>query len=158
VKNQSRPTLRAVSRFGFLFVLAFAVPSVSRAQAIAPEDNVYASGTYASNFTTAPPATIAAEPASDSSSTTASPAADDSNWHFIVAPYLWFPGVHGIVGKDAINANISASAGDLLSHFRFGLMGVVEADRKRILLPLDIMWVRLGDDKGFPNTSRYLCR
>jgi hypothetical protein len=31
-------------------------------------------------------------------------------------------------------------------------MGVVEPRYKRIVMPLDIMWIRLGDDRALPNT------
>jgi hypothetical protein len=86
-----------------------------------------------------------------STGTTASPnAATDNDWHLAIAPYLWFPGVHGTVGALGHEASIDASPGDLLSHFRFGLMGLVEARHKQLLLPIDIVWVRLGDDKALP--------
>jgi hypothetical protein len=75
---------------------------------------------------------------------------DDGGWHLAVGPYLWFPGVHGTVGARGRSIGVHATAGDLLSHFRFGLMGAVEARHKRLLLPLDMMWVRLGDDKALP--------
>ena len=82
-----------------------------------------------------------------SSSTAAAP---DDGWHFVVAPYLWLTGVHGTAGTPTRELSIHASAGDLLSHFRFGLMGLVEADHKRIVLPLDIIWARLGDNQALP--------
>jgi outer membrane receptor protein involved in Fe transport len=69
----------------------------------------------------------------------------------MIAPYLWFPGVHGTIGGPNEQLGFSASPGDLLSHFRFGLMGVVEPRYKRVLLPLDIFWVRLGDDRAIDN-------
>jgi hypothetical protein len=72
---------------------------------------------------------------------------DDSGWHIAMSPYLWFPGVHGTTGKNGHNLSIHASPGDLLSNFRFGLMGAVEVRRKRLLLNTDLMWVRLEDDK-----------
>jgi hypothetical protein len=87
-----------------------------------------------------PSATPAPAPAS---------AADDA-WHFSLSPYLWFPGVHGTVGANGHDASVHASAGDLLSHFRFGLMATAELRRKRFLIPVDMMWVRLGDDKALP--------
>jgi hypothetical protein len=86
----------------------------------------------------------------------ATTAADDSDWHFAISPYLWLPGMHGIIGTDNLNANVSASPADLLSNFRFGLMGAFDSRYKRIVLPLDFMWVRLGDSKGFPNTPEEL--
>src|SRR5262249_46606566 len=75
---------------------------------------------------------------------------EDANWHVSASPYLWFPGMHGTVGLRGQDAKVSASAGDLLSHFRFGLMGAAELRRKRLVTSVDIMWVRLGDDKSVP--------
>lgn len=76
-------------------------------------------------------------------------------WHFTVTPYLWFPGVHGTVGAFNRDVGVHASAWDLLSHLRFGLMGTAEARRGHIVLPLDIFWVRLRDDDAnpFPNLN-----
>jgi hypothetical protein len=54
------------------------------------------------------------------------------------------------VGARGRDASFSASPGDLLSHFRFGLMGAVEARHKRLLVPIDVMWVRLEDEKAIP--------
>ena len=89
-------------------------------------------------------------------SSSAGPAPADSShsntpeWHFDVSPYLWIPGVHGTVGSLGRDASVHATPRDLISNFRFGLMGAVEARRKWLLLPLDIMWVRLGDSKALP--------
>jgi hypothetical protein len=87
-----------------------------------------------------------------STGTTASntAATTDDGWHFVVAPYLWLTGIHGTAGTANREVAVHASAGDLLSHFRFGLMGLVEADHKRIVLPLDIIWARLGDNQALP--------
>jgi hypothetical protein len=73
-----------------------------------------------------------------------------SDWRASVSPYLWFPGAQGTVGAFNRDANISASAIDLLSHFRFGLMGEADTRWKRLVLPLDLAWVRLADDKAVP--------
>jgi hypothetical protein len=79
--------------------------------------------------------------------------ASESDWHLTVSPYLWFPGVHGnIVGPNGGEFGFSASPGDMLSHVRIGLMGVVEPRYKRIVMPLDIMWIRLGSDRALPHT------
>ena len=77
-------------------------------------------------------------------------AADDDHWHIAISPYLWFAGVHGTVGALGRTASVHASAGDVLSKFNIGLMGAVEARRKRFLLPVDFMWIKLSDDKGLP--------
>src|SRR5215469_572975 len=46
--------------------------------------------------------------------------------------------------------SIHATPGDLLSNFRFGLMGFTEARRKWLILNTDLMWVRLGTSKALP--------
>jgi hypothetical protein len=106
--------------------------------------------------TTSQPPAVSEPEASTPGAANATATADDSDWHFVVAPYLWFPGIHGIIGTEALNAHVSASPADLLSRFRFGLMGAFDTRYKRVVLPLDFMWVRLGDSKGFPNTPQEL--
>jgi len=76
-----------------------------------------------------------------------------SDWHFAVSPYLWLPGVHGTIGAQGHEASIHASPGDLLSHFRFGLMGLVDTRYKRIVIPVDVMWIRLGANNALPLTD-----
>jgi hypothetical protein len=75
---------------------------------------------------------------------------DDGGWHIAVSPYLWLPGVHGTVGVAGKAASFRASPSDLLSHFKFGLLGFVEARHGRILTSLDMMFMRLGDDRAVP--------
>jgi hypothetical protein len=72
------------------------------------------------------------------------------DWQVSVSPYLWLPGVHGTVGAFDRDAGVSASPIDLLSHLRFGLMGDADARWKRLVLPLDLIWGRLADDKAVP--------
>jgi len=78
------------------------------------------------------------------------PYAAPDTWHISFLPYLWFAGMHGTTGIRGINASFRASPGDLLSHFNFGLMGTLEARRNRLVLPVDMMWLRLSDDKALP--------
>ena len=72
------------------------------------------------------------------------------DWQVSVSPYLWLPGVHGTVGAFDRDANVSVSPGELLSHFRFGLMGTADVRWKRLVLPLDVIWARFADDKALP--------
>ena len=72
------------------------------------------------------------------------------DWQVAASPYLWLPGVHGTVGAFDRDASVSASPIDLLSHFRFGLMGAADARWKRLVLPLDLIWGRLADDRAVP--------
>src|SRR5271165_5665960 len=78
---------------------------------------------------------------------------NDDGWHFIIAPYLWFPGLSGTVGARGHDASVHVSASDVLSNFNFGLMGAVQASKDRLVFPVDFMWVRLDDDKGLPSTD-----
>jgi hypothetical protein len=82
------------------------------------------------------------------SQTTIAPSPDD--WYEVVNIYLWFPGMHGTVGAGGKLTSVHASATDLLSNFRFGLMGEVDFHHKRFIAPVDLMWVRLGDDTALP--------
>jgi hypothetical protein len=74
-------------------------------------------------------------------------------WHVSVSPYLWLTGVHGIAGGDQRTVSVHASPADLLSNFRFGLMGTTEVSRSRFVAPIDMIWARLGDDKALPPTA-----
>lgn len=74
----------------------------------------------------------------------------DSSWHLDLSPYLWFAGAHGTVGALGRNVSMHASAGDLLSHANFGLMGAAEARKKRFLLNGDLLWIRLSDSRALP--------
>ena len=132
-----------------------------RAQATLPQRNTAAvnddepvsSSAVPDAALTAQPPAPNADPAATAPSPAAAATASESDWHFAISPYLWFPGVHGSVGDpNGGQIGFKASPGDLLSHFRFGLMGVVEPRYKRIVMPLDIMWIRLGDDRALPNS------
>jgi hypothetical protein len=140
--------------------LLLAAAGPSRAQTIPsqPERGTYVlaisgvgSGAAATPLTGKPPASE--EQVGSPNSAPASTAADEVGWHLVVSPYLWFPGVHGTVGVGGRDASVHASPGDLLSHFRFGLMGTLEARYKRLVLPVDIIWVRLGDEKALPGPN-----
>ena len=138
----------------FTFVLAFfslAVASRGHAQT-PPTGGAYLFRTSGENSNPAPfpgPSSVAYFSASvPPQAHTTSP---NDKWSFAVSPYLWFPGVRGTaVGPNGRGISFRASPGDLLSHFRFGLMGAVEANRKRLVITGDLLWVRLKDDKAIP--------
>jgi hypothetical protein len=77
----------------------------------------------------------------------------DDQLHLGFAPYLWFAGVHGYAGALGHNVGVKASPGDLLSHADIGLMGTLEARKGPWLVPVDIMWLALSDDKGLPEND-----
>jgi hypothetical protein len=80
----------------------------------------------------------------------ATPASPDDDWHVGVTPYIWFAGLHGAVGILGHDIGLHASFGDILSYLNIGLMGEVEARKKRVLLVTDLIWMRLSDEKGIP--------
>ena len=142
--------------YAFVFSLAVACPG--RAQVATSQGDVPALQTQAFDSNPAPDAGTTdlpaardtdSQPAKKSTPQNASHAVE-SDWHLDIAPYLWFPGVHGSVGGPRLEASVHASAADLLSHFRFGLMGLADLRYKRVLMPVDVMWVRLGDDAALP--------
>jgi hypothetical protein len=52
-----------------------------------------------------------------------------------------------VYGHDAA---MHVSPGDLLSHFRIGLMANMEARKNRFVIPLDFMWIKLRADHATP--------
>jgi hypothetical protein len=135
-----------------LFLLGAAYPC--HAQATPLRSGEYLLGNDGLNSTAAPSADVTAElPAPDQSgSGTASAGAtgNDDQWHFSLSPYLWFAGTHGTVGAFGRDVGFKASAADMLSHFRLGVMGIGEARRNRLLASIDFMYMRLGDNQALP--------
>ena len=39
------------------------------------------------------------------------------------------------------------SASDVLSYFNIGTMGLVEANKNRVVMPIDFIWIKLKDNK-----------
>jgi hypothetical protein len=144
-----------------MFSLIAAVPS--RAQLVPAQHNSVLLASDVGDSIAAPalpfadqPLTSEAEPpAAATPGTPASPQVGEptSDWHFAISPYLWLPGVHGTVGALGHGVSVHATPGDLLSNFRFGLMGLFDIRYKRIVLPVDMMWIRLADSKGLPLTD-----
>ena len=90
------------------------------------------------------------EPSNPAPPQASAPSADDA-WHFAVSPYIWFAGVHGTaVGPNDNGLGFRASPSDLLSHFRFGLLGAAQAQHKWLVVSMDLMWLRLEDTKAIP--------
>ena len=74
-------------------------------------------------------------------------------WRGGVAIYGWFSGVHGTVGALGHDAGIHVPFSDLF-HYLKGIIPIaVEADKGRFVMPIDYIWLKLGDDKGLPFTD-----
>ena len=145
--------------YSLVLGLSLAVSTgTSRAQCSLPQGGVSTVRMDAPNFgevsdpeTTELPANPNSQTQStDKTTSQKTAAATDGAWHLVVSPYLWFPGVHGTLGLRERTVSIHASPGDLLSHFRIGLMGSADLRHKRLLLPVDVIWIRLGTDKALP--------
>jgi hypothetical protein len=140
-----------------LFLLAAAARCRAQATPSPQEESLSATDGVASGGVTSDvsPAPVVADqpPAADlavSVPLQASTVPDDDGWHLTVSPYLWFPGVHGTIGAFDRSATVHVSPSDLLSHFRFGVMGVVEPRYNNWIMPIDVMWVRLGENNALP--------
>lgn len=74
-------------------------------------------------------------------------ATPDSEWHIAVAPYLYMTGLSGEVGARGRSFDVDLSFGDILSDFSIGLMGTVEARKKRFVILSDLIWLRLKEER-----------
>jgi hypothetical protein len=77
----------------------------------------------------------------------------NDGWHFAITPYIWFAGVHGTAGALGHEVSVHASFSDIFNYLNIGAMGVFETRYKRVLMPLDFMWMKLSDEKGIPITD-----
>ena len=71
----------------------------------------------------------------------------DSDWHVAVAPYLYMTGLSGEVGARGHVFDVDLSFGDILSDFKFGLMGTLEARKKKFVILNDLIWIRLKEER-----------
>jgi hypothetical protein len=74
----------------------------------------------------------------------------DEGWHVEIRPYLWFAGIHGTVGALGNEASVHAGFSDIFSNLNIGLMSAVETRYKRIVIPVDFIWMSLSDEKTLP--------
>jgi opacity protein-like surface antigen len=77
-------------------------------------------------------------------------ASTKDGWHFAITPYIWFAGIHGTSGALGHNASVHATFGDIFNYLNIGAMGVFEARYKRVIMPVDFMWMKLSDNKALP--------
>src|SRR5208337_1429223 len=95
----------------------------------------------------APAPALPDAPAPDSQYPTGS---SGDGWRGTVAIYGWFAGVHGTVGVGGHDAGIHVPFSDVF-HYLKGIIPIaVEADKGRLVIPVDYLWMKLGDDKGLP--------
>jgi len=70
-----------------------------------------------------------------------------SEWEIYGSPYLYMTGLKGTVGARGRTQDVDLSFGDILSHFKVGIMGLVEAKKNRFVLLNDIMWINLEETR-----------
>ncbi len=101
------------------------------------------------------PAGVAAQGVQTPSATAPIDETSDSKWHLYGTGYIWFPGIHGTIGVRGFETGVHVSAVDLVSNFRFGIMGAVTPSYNRWSLPVDYFFVRLKDDKAISFAPAY---
>jgi hypothetical protein len=74
----------------------------------------------------------------------APPKPSDEGWHFGIAPYLWFAGVHGTVGALGHEGSVHASFRDIFSYFNIGLMFALEPRYNRIVINEIMLTQKIG--------------
>ena len=136
-----------------LSLLTLGVVLLAPAHAQGPADLSAADPTAAADAAPAADPAPAASPAPaaplpDTPST--SKAAADDSWRVRMSIYGWFAGVHGTVGVAGHNAGVHVPFSDLF-HYLKGIIPIaVEADKGRFIMPIDYIWIKLGDDKAIP--------
>ncbi len=87
-------------------------------------------------------------PAPDPQTSTADSTPD--GWRGQIAIYGWFPGIHGTVGVLGHDAGIHVPFSDVFHSLKGIIPIAVELDKRRLVIPVDFFWVKLGDDRGIP--------
>ena len=77
----------------------------------------------------------------------------NDGWHFAFTPYIWFAGVHGTSGALGHEVSVHADFTDIFNYLNIGAMGAFESRYKRVIMPVDFMWMKLSDEKGIPMTD-----
>ncbi|HXJ78746.1 MAG TPA: hypothetical protein VMS64_08715 [Candidatus Methylomirabilis sp.] len=66
----------------------------------------------------------------------------DGQWHFMVAPYIWFAGINGDISvKGIADVPIDESFSDVFSNLHFGFLGHFEGRKDRWGFATDIMYM-----------------
>jgi len=69
---------------------------------------------------------------------------DQKDWHFVVAPYLWFSGLNGQLGVATIGVDIDAGFSDIFSNLNVAFMLYGEARYKRFGLAVDLFTINMS--------------
>lgn len=69
--------------------------------------------------------------------------AQAQGWEFSVTPYLMGPFMDGQTGVGPVDANVSASAGDVFRNLNWGAMGILEANNGKFGVAADLTYMNL---------------
>jgi hypothetical protein len=75
---------------------------------------------------------------------------DSARWQFDVTPYLWASGLKGTVGVLDRTVDIDVSFSELLRHLDGALMLPVEGRKNRFGFGLEVIYVKVSDDRATP--------
>lgn len=78
--------------------------------------------------------------------TLAQPAsAPDGEWHFVIAPYMWFAGLEGALSVGRfVEVPVDVPFSDVISNFDVGLLAHFEGRKNRFGLAVDVLYLNLG--------------
>src|SRR5277367_2351340 len=86
-----------------------------------------------------------------------SPASSSSSsadgWRAKIAVYGLFPGVHGTVGVLGHDTGFSVPFSDLFHYLKGVIPIAADVQKGRFVMPIDYLWMKLGDDRGIPFTD-----
>ena len=97
----------------------------------------------------APAPQMAATPDTDPPPPPPPPVAISSdNWRVAVSVYGWFAGEHGTVGAVSPRRWHPCPIQRFASFLKGLIPIAVEADKGRIVMPIDFLWIKVGDDRA----------
>src|ERR1700754_248839 len=83
----------------------------------------------------------------DSSSAAHTSSSPQSQWHYLLEPYMMFPNMNGTTGIGNLpETHLDEDPGDIFSHFQIGAMLYGEAYNDNWLLSSDFTYMKLGQD------------
>jgi hypothetical protein len=74
----------------------------------------------------------------------------NDGWHFAFAPYLYAMGISGTVAARGRTIEIDSSFGDIWKKLDLGLIGTVEARKRKWLFFTDVIFVKLSSERDTP--------
>ena len=70
----------------------------------------------------------------------------DAEWHFILTPYFWGPGIDGDIGVMGSTQEFDIGFSDIFDKLNFGLMGRFEAKKTKWGFIFDGMYLDIGEE------------